>query len=178
MAGVEYHANVLDALLHGVALRNLGLGGCLLATTLLVVAACAVCILLSPRWSLPGVVLIGLAALGGSFLLFRYAYLWFAPAPALAGVTLAYALWSWRQLRQAARYLEQELQALTRELAIEVDPVKSTLEGVVEFVGRVLPVTGGTLRDPAGRARAVWGTPPQPLGGARSGAARAAPRSG
>jgi diguanylate cyclase (GGDEF)-like protein/PAS domain S-box-containing protein len=165
MAGVEYHANVLDALLHGVALRNVGLGACLLATTLLVVAACAVCVLMPPRWSLPGVVLVGVTELGASFLLLRYAYLWFAPAPALAGVTLAYALWSWRQLRQAARYLEQELQALTHELAIEVDPVKSTLEEVVEFVGRILPLIGGALRDPAGRARAVWGTPPQPLSG-------------
>ncbi len=164
MSGVEYHANVLDALLHGVALRDLGLGGRLLLSALLATAACAVCILLSPRWSLPAVLLIGLGGLVGSFLLLRYLRLWFAPAPALVGVALTYPLWSWRQLWQTARYLEQDLQLLTRELAIEADPAKSTLESAVEFVSGVLPVTGGTLRDPAGRARAVWGSPPQPPG--------------
>ena len=63
-----------------------------------------------------GLILMGLVLLT-STLLFLMGGLWFAPVPALAGLMVAYPLWSWRRLATASAYMQAELEVFERETA-------------------------------------------------------------
>lgn len=115
MAGVEFHANVLESIRTGRLIKE--------APSWL--SACLVMMLaILPLLWLPK-----LRALNGllatllllALLIFLAGAmprlgLWIPPAAALAGVLLAYPIWSWRKLEAAQRYLDEELHYLTQNL--------------------------------------------------------------
>ena len=73
--------------------------------------------LLAPRWSLISAASLILSVFVFSGALLWLGHLWFPPAAALLVVALSYPLWSWRRLELAMRYLNSELDELTREQA-------------------------------------------------------------
>ena len=115
MPGVEVVAHVLDGRLSGVQIQPLSP---FFNTALnLAPVACALLalLLLSPSLALivnAGLVLTTLVL---SVALARGAGLQFAPAAALAGLVLAYPLWSWRRLNAAAHFLRLEMERLQRD---------------------------------------------------------------
>ncbi len=159
MAGVEFHANVLNALLREEMVRDAGLALRLLVAALLTTAACIAC-MMSPRWSLPAIAGLALATLLLSFLLLRLGQIWLPPAATLCGVVLAYPIWSWQQLRRTAGDLERELGALSRGLSVEPETGAPSTKLALDFISCLLPVRGGSLWDPARRLRLSWDRPP------------------
>ena len=110
MPGVEFVANVLDALGTGRVLRPVA-GAVHLATTAAMLLVVLLALLLtSPRIAL--LVTLGAAVLVllVAWALLRTAGLWWPPGALVAAIALAYPLWSWRRL-------EASLSTMTRETA-------------------------------------------------------------
>ena len=161
MAGVEFHANVLNALLRDEMIEAAGLPWRLAVAALLTTAACVACVT-SPRWSLPAIAFLAVTTLLLSFLLLRFGEVWLPPAATFCGIVLAYPIWSWQQLRRTAGALERELGALSRGLSVEPDTGAPSTKLALDFISCLLPVRGGTLWDPARRLRLSWDRPPPP----------------
>ena len=112
MPGVEYNANVLDALLQDLTIRPLAPEWSLLLTGLLVLLPLVLYSVSTPRWTLPLAGLALLLTLIVNFALLHGAHRWFPLAATLFVQGLSYPLWSWQRLRQAIRSLfEQEERA-------------------------------------------------------------------
>ena len=105
MPGVEYNANVLDALLQGLTIRPLAPEWSLLLTGLLVLLPLVLYSVSPPRWTLPLAGLALLLTLIVNFALLHGAHRWFPLAAALLVQGLSYPLWSWQRLRQMMRSL-------------------------------------------------------------------------
>jgi CHASE2 domain-containing sensor protein len=105
MSGVEFNANVLDALQRGLTIQPLPSSWSLLLTGMLALLPLGLYAVSPPCWTLP---LAGLALLTTfvvSFLLLNVAHCWFPPAAALLVQGLSYPLWSWWRLQQSAHAL-------------------------------------------------------------------------
>lgn len=115
MSGVEFNANVLDALQQGLIIRPLGSVWSLLLTELFVLFPLVLYALFPPRWTLLLAGLALLLTLLVSFGLLHGAQLWFPPAVALLVQSLSYPLWSWERLHQAIRsvFEKEELAQVT-----------------------------------------------------------------
>lgn len=114
-AGVEFAANVLQALRAGNGIVVAPAPLRLLFGALPLLAAFAGFLLLTPRRSLLLLALLWLATLAASALALRFTSTWWPPAAALAVLTLAYPLWNWRRLEATQRFLEQEFSRLMAE---------------------------------------------------------------
>jgi CHASE2 domain-containing sensor protein len=136
MAGVEFHANVLDSM------RTKGLIDTMpMWLSLLVLIALALLPLVwMPKLSaLRGListllyfVLIGLLAA----ILPRVLSIWIAPSAALLPVLISYPVWSWRKLEAAQRYLDQEL-AYLKSLILKPDAKDSAIQSYDSFDARI-----------------------------------------
>ncbi len=138
MPGVEFNANVLDALQRDLTIRPLGAAWSLLLTQMLVLLPLALYAVFPPRWTLP---LAGLAlalTLAGSFALLNGARLWFPPAAALLVQGLSYPLWSWERLLHAVRSLfeKEELAQVTLH-SIGDAVITTDAEGRVQYLNPV-----------------------------------------
>ncbi len=162
MPGVEFNANVLQALRSGSALAPLERGWQLLLSGLLTLLPLLVYPRLRPRQAL-------LAALAGvaaapllSVVLLLLAHVWFAPAVAMLGVVLGYPLWSWRRLEGAVRYLERELALVEHETASRAERVATpSSERALAFVSEVIGASGWRVLA-GGTTLATGGNPPPP----------------
>ncbi len=156
MPGVEFNANVLDALRQGLTIRPLPPGWSLPLTGLLVWLPLVLYAVCPPRWTLPLAGLALLSTLVGSWALLHGARLWFPPAAALLVQGLSYPLWSWKRLLDAMRSLfEQEERAqvtlhsigdavITTDARVIVDylnPVAEALTGWANAEARGQPVS-------------------------------------
>ncbi|MCP5197731.1 MAG: EAL domain-containing protein [Gammaproteobacteria bacterium] len=106
MSGVEFNANILDALLRQITIQPLPQYGVLLLTGVLVLLPLTMYVSCSPRWTLPLAGLALLLTLGVSFGLLQMLHRWFPPAAALLMQGLSCPLWigwCWRETRQALR---------------------------------------------------------------------------
>lgn len=115
MPGVEVVAHVLDARLAGLHIQPATAAGNLLFSLVPVLCAMVLLLVAGPFAALAGSALLALGALLLSMALARWAGVQFAPAAALAGVALAYPLWSWRRLNAAADFLQMEMDRLKAE---------------------------------------------------------------
>ncbi len=116
MAGVEFHANVLQSIRQQSLITEVPRSIALATVLLLSIAP----LLWMPK--LPGLrgfvstilfmVLIGLLA----GVLPKLAGLWLPPSAAMVALLLAYPLWSWRKLEAAQRFLDFELQYLRKNI--------------------------------------------------------------
>jgi CHASE2 domain-containing sensor protein/two-component sensor histidine kinase len=116
MSGVEFHANVIEAIRHQRLITTLpnAMSGILVGVLVLIpliwlpkvsalvgfvsalayLVAVTLCMAILPRWS--GV--------------------WFPPSAALIPILVAYPIWSWRKLEAAQRFLDEELSFLRSNL--------------------------------------------------------------
>lgn len=152
MSGVEFNANVLDALRRGLTLQPLSTGWGLLLTGWLVLLPLALYAVCPPRWTLP---LAGLAlalTLALSFALLHGAHRWFPPAAAILIQGLSYPLWSWQRLRQAIRSLfEEEERAQVTLQSIGNAVITTDARGIVQYLNPVAEfLLGGALAPPRG----------------------------
>jgi diguanylate cyclase (GGDEF)-like protein/PAS domain S-box-containing protein len=125
MPGVEYNANVLRAVLDKAWIEPLHPAWRGIATVVLVLLP----LLAYRRLSAHGALLVLVLALVGTVVfalaLMRFGGLWFAPAPALAGLLLGHALWSWRRL-----------EVNRRELILQMSNDRATLNAIGDAVVR------------------------------------------
>lgn len=107
--GIEIHANILQALLEGRAIRTAPPALLALLSCLPVIALLLALRRLGPRANLvagAGLVLGWIAFSALLLLVFR---IWAPPAPAAVGLVTLLPLWAWRRLAAANRYMADEL---------------------------------------------------------------------
>lgn len=115
MPGIEMSANLLQALLSGSVVQRASLPAELAFALAGVTAMMLLLTILPPRRALPlGFGLVA-AALGVSFVLFRFAQVWLPPFPLILSLLLVFPLWGWRRLEAVSGYLLEELQAFAAE---------------------------------------------------------------
>ncbi|MFZ1324491.1 MAG: EAL domain-containing protein [Candidatus Contendobacter sp.] len=138
MSGVEFNANVLDALQRGLLIQPLSLGYTLLLTGLLALGSSGLYAVTPSRWMPLLAVLLLTATLVGSWTVLHGAHRWFPPATALLIQALSYPLWSWRHLQQAVRALfEQEQRAQVTLDSIADAVVATDARGLVHYLNPV-----------------------------------------
>ena len=138
MSGVEFNANVLDALRQGLTIRPLPTGWSLALTGLLVLAPLALYAVCPPRWTLLVAGLALLLTLASSFALLNGAHRWFPPAAALLIQGLSYLLWTWQRLLRLVRSLfEQEERAQVTLDSIGDAVVTTDAKGIVRYLNPV-----------------------------------------
>lgn len=118
MPGVELHANVFTALRAGSLVAEAPSWSAPLVTLLLMPLAL---LLYSRSWSLSVVVVGALLPIALSFVLYRYARVWFPPLSASVPILLSYLLWSRHRLTFVNRFLEREQARLVPDLPMR-DP--------------------------------------------------------
>ena len=141
MAGVEFHANVLESIRNKRLIEQAPFW----ITTLVVLLLSIMPLLWMP--TLPGLrgflstilfmVLVGFMA----GVLPKLWGIWIPPAAALVSLALAYPLWSWRKLEAAQRFLDFELKYL-RQNIVSLPSQKESLklEGYDKFDARIAQV--------------------------------------
>ncbi|CAM9986627.1 unnamed protein product, partial [Chrysoparadoxa australica] len=116
MAGVEFHANVLESLRNDMLIKRVPLA---LGFVTLAIIALLPLFWLPKSSSLVGflstlVFMMAITILIG--LLPKLFNLWIPPAAALVSLLLAYPIWSWRKLEAAQKFLDDELNYLKSHL--------------------------------------------------------------
>ncbi len=163
MPGVEFNANVLEALRRGFTIEPLPLGWRGALSVLLALLPALLYPRTSPRGSLvAAVLLLGGCVVVSSGLLFLH-QIWFPPAVALLVVTLSYPLWSWRRLELTVRYLDRELDRLQGEQASLPRAREHRLADALRFLALVLPIQAWLVKSRTGEEAHNWkGSPPPP----------------
>lgn len=109
MAGVEFHANVLDSIRTNHLIDTVPI----LPSLLVLIVLALLPLIWMPRLTaLTGLVstLVYLACVSVmAAILPKLFSVWIAPSAALLPILIAYPVWSWRKLEAAQRYLDQEL---------------------------------------------------------------------
>ncbi|MCB1777518.1 MAG: CHASE2 domain-containing protein, partial [Candidatus Competibacteraceae bacterium] len=114
MSGVEFNANILDALLRGVTIQPLSRTSALLLTGLLVLLFWGIYAIYPPRWTLllAGSMLLLTCAI--SFGLLQAGRLWFPPMAVLVVQGISCPLWigwRWREAKHALLAEQERTQA-------------------------------------------------------------------
>ena len=134
MAGVEFNANVLDALLNGEAIRPLGSGQNALLSLLLTLVPLAL-YRLRPRralWSWLGSLSL---VLGVGMMLLIGAKLWFPQATALLLAGVSYPLWLWLRVDSQLQRTQLEHQVVRDSLtALGQGLISTDAAGRVEYL--------------------------------------------
>lgn len=141
MAGVEFHANVLESLRQ----QNLIQQAPFWLSVLVVMLLSALPLVWLPKTSaLFGFLttmafMVAIALLLGA--LPKLLNLWVPPAAALVSLVVAYPIWSWRKLEAAQRFLDQELNYLRQNLTdISNEKEGVVLKGYDRFAARIAQV--------------------------------------
>ncbi|GAB1385987.1 CHASE2 domain-containing protein [Melaminivora sp.] len=123
IAGVELLAHILNAELAGARLQPAPDSVSLLLNLLPVLIALLTLLFAGPLASLLGCAMLALASTLLATLALPLLLGWQPPiAPALAGIALAYPLWSWRRLSAAAHFLQAQMQQLRQQLPLAALP--------------------------------------------------------
>jgi diguanylate cyclase (GGDEF)-like protein/PAS domain S-box-containing protein len=133
MSGVEFNANILDALRQGLMIEPLSRSGSLLLTGILVLLSLTIYTGCPPRWTLPLAGLTLLLTCVVSVGLLQMFQRWFPPTAALLAQSLGCPLWigwRWRQARRAL-FAEQERAQVTLH-SIDDAVIVTDIHGYVE----------------------------------------------
>lgn len=120
--GVEVHANIYNSLRSGTMRREIGPLLDFVFVALSIALLLAVYSKLRPRWGFLNTVLLAMLPVVVSFLMYRFAGIWFAPLLASLPILLAFPLWTWHRLEFATRFLRTE----TNKLAVYDDELDVT----------------------------------------------------
>jgi len=135
MPGVEFNANILDALLRGMLIQPLSDNSALLLTGILVLLPLVMCAVCPPRWTLPLSGLILLLTLVVSFGLLQILHRWFPPVAALVVQGLSCLLWMgwrWQQARHALLTEQERTQVALHSIDDAV--IVTDVHGLVEYL--------------------------------------------
>lgn len=156
MPGVEYHANVLDTLRNGLAVRPLDRLWLAILTSLLVLLPVILYPSLSARAALFAAGLLLVLTLSLCVIILRTFHLWFPPSSTLFVLALGYPLWSWRRLELAVRALARQKARLQVTLDSIGDAVITTdPDGHVDYMNPAAEqLTGWLLSE---RKHALFG---------------------
>ncbi len=135
MSGVEFNANILDALLRGMTIQPVSQSSFMAMTAFLVLLPLVMYAVCPPSWTLPLAGLMLLLTLVVSFGLLQISQRWFPPAAALLAQGLSCPLWvgwRWRQARRAL-LVEQERARVTLH-SIGDAVVVTDVHGCVEYL--------------------------------------------
>lgn len=122
LPGVEVHANIYSALQSGSLIGQANVWLAFVLVAIIIALLLMIYSRLRPRWGLLATVLLALLPVFLSFLLYRYARIWFPPLLAAVPILLAFPLWSWHRLEFATRFLRSE----TNKLALYDDDLGLT----------------------------------------------------
>lgn len=120
--GVEVHANIYHALHSGTMRSAIGPILNFVFVAFSIALLLAVYSKLRPRWGFLNTVLLAMLPVFTSFMLYRYAGIWFAPLLSSLPILFAFPLWTWHRLEFATRFLRTE----TNKLAIHDDELDVT----------------------------------------------------
>ncbi len=135
MPNVEVDANILDALLQGVAIRRTSNGVTLAVSLLLIGVLLFAMIRLHPRDYLWLALVMILAPLAGAIGALCAFHVWAPPVSYLATLGLVLPYWGWRRLDAASAYFAEELSSLEETLG---RPVIDDSRATVGFGGDVV----------------------------------------
>jgi len=145
MAGVEFHANVLDSLRNKGLIDNVPFW---LSLLILIILALLPLVWMPKLSALNGLVstliYLGLIALLAAISP-RMLSIWIPPSAALLPVLISYPVWSWRKLEAAQRYLDQEL-AYLNSLILKPDTKNTAPHGYDNFDARIEQVRAAGLQ--------------------------------
>ena len=146
MSGVEFNANVFDALERGLLLQPLADSWSLLLTQVLLLLTLALYAIFPPRWTLLLAGLALLITLAVELVLLHGFHRWFPPAVALLTQSLSYPLWSWKRLREAVRSLfEKEKLAEATLHSIGDAIIVTDTQGAIDYLNPVAETMLGGL---------------------------------
>ena len=146
MPGVEFNANVLDALRRGITITPIALRWQYLITALIAVLPVFVYTRVPPRLSSVAAISLIASTVLVSMVLLHYGRLWFSPMAGLVALILSYPLWSWWRLASTMRFLDQELGALRAEQAgLNIAPPQPIVASV-RFLARMMEPRGWLVR--------------------------------
>lgn len=118
MPGVEFHANVVEAMRHAKLIVEMPLWFSCLFCAFISIIPLLWLPRLSPFKSLLLITAYYFVVILIVIVLPRFLNIWIPPAGALCAILLAYPIWSWRKLESAHTYLDIELQNLRNDLAL------------------------------------------------------------
>lgn len=121
MPGVEIQASLLDTLLRHDAITPAGSIWVAFLSLVPLWLLMGALLLFRPLWSLIAGAGLAVIVVAISAAAFRFG-VWLPPLAALAGLALAYPLWSWRRLAAASAYMQVEVDAFARSGAHSVPP--------------------------------------------------------
>lgn len=140
--GVEIHANIFSALRDGSMVTRLhpylplGLAFILLPAMLFLYSRA------TPEWALISVAMGSVLPVVISFLLYRYAHVWFPPLAASVPVLVSYLFWSRHRLQYVNVFLEQEQKRSAEHLPKRVVNDNVALVKFFTSASRHLPIDG------------------------------------
>lgn len=118
MSGVELHANAYSALITNTAIRPVEKLWAYLLTFAFILIPILAFPRLKPTYVMPFSVLLVALVLLFSYGLLAIDETWFPPINSVIGILLAYPLWSWQRIRHLNGFLNDELEKLENEPAI------------------------------------------------------------
>jgi len=142
MPGIEINANIIQAIKSNSLITTLSPGLHYLLAGLIVMLPILLFPYLSPRMTLVLVISEASLVLASSLILLHWFYIWIPTSAALITLTLAYPLWAWRRLEFTVKYLNTELESLSKE-ANEIERYASQ-DAEQSFVSlkKLVPIKG------------------------------------
>jgi len=145
MPGIEINANIVQGIKSGTLIHSIEPALHYLVSAVLVMLPILLFPYLTPRMTLFLVFSEILIIYLLSFMLLHWFHIWVPISAVLICILLAYPLWAWRRLEFTVKYLNTELETLSRE-ANEIEQyVAQNNEQSFEFLQHLLPVKGITV---------------------------------
>ena len=153
MAGVEFQALVLDALMNNQTIMPFTLKSQFVLTAVFLLIPLLLYYLLSNEWIIIGVGASLLSVLIFSFVALKLFQLWFPPVSVLITLALSYPLWGWRHLKRAGQRLSQQKnQSLLTTQSITDGVITTDEKGRITYLNLVAEyMTGFTQAEASGK---------------------------
>jgi len=137
MPGVELNANIVQALVTGLAITPAGPWVRYALALLPLWLLLAGFLLLRPRFNLVLGLALGAATIAASALLFAVGGQWASPVAALVALIAVFPLWAWRRLEATTAYLREEFARFRNDpdpLLAGVRPAGDTVQTDIELL--------------------------------------------
>lgn len=118
MSGVEFNANVIEAMRHSGLVVDAPLYLICLFGALLAIVPLLWLPKLTPFKSLLAIILYAFVVISVTVSMPHFINVWMPPTGALSAILLAYPIWSWRKLDSVQVFFDSELQHLRYDLAL------------------------------------------------------------
>ncbi|MEW5755890.1 MAG: CHASE2 domain-containing protein [Pseudomonadota bacterium] len=158
MPGVEINANILDAVRSGLAITEIAAGWKLLINSILIILPFVIFPQLTPRNALLASAGLILAAFVISIALLQTSLVWYSPSAVVIPLLAAYPLWSWRRLEYTLKYLNEELETLSREPGVLPSELGADKGQGMDFLKTLLPINGWALCTQNNAVIDQWGS--------------------